>query len=126
MSQVLVDTSVWVAHFRQRDAALVNLLQADRVLMHPMVLGELACGTPSNRQQTLANLALLQQTQTASLQEVVKFVEQEKLFGLGCGLVDMVLLASTLVTPGAQLWSWDKRLAALAQQYGVVYQPGLH
>ena len=126
MSQVLVDTSVWVAHFRQRDDALVNLLQADKVLMHPMVLGELACGTPSNRQQTLANLALLQQTQTASLQEVVNFVEQEKLFGLGCGLVDMVLLASTLITPGAQLWSWDKRLAALAQQYGVVYQPGFH
>lgn len=126
MSQVLVDTSVWVAHFRQRDDALVNLLQADRVLMHPMVLGELACGTPSNRQQTLANLALLQLTQTASLQEVVNFVEQEKLFGLGCGLVDMVLLASTLITPGAQLWSWDKRLAALAQQYGVVYQPGFH
>ena len=37
MSQVLVDTSVWVAHFRQRDDALVNLLQADKVLMHPMV-----------------------------------------------------------------------------------------
>ena len=126
MSQVLVDTSVWVAHFRKRDADLVNLLQADRVLMHPMVLGELACGTPSNRQQTLANLALLQQTQTASLQEVVNFVEQEKLFGLGCGLVDMVLLASILITPGAQLWSWDKPLNALAERFGVVYQSSVH
>jgi predicted nucleic acid-binding protein len=126
MSQVLVDTSVWVAHFRNRDAALVSLLQADRVLMHPMVLGELACGNPSNRQQTLANLALLQQTQTASLQEVVNFVEQEKLFGLGCGLVDMVLLASILITPGAQLWTWDKRLTALAERYGVGYQSSVH
>jgi len=126
MSQVLVDTSVWVAHFRKRDAALVNLLQADRVLMHPMVLGELACGTPSKRQQTLANLALLQQTQTASLQEVVNFVEQEKLFGLGCGLVDMVLLASILITPGAQLWSLDKRLTALAERFGVGYQSSVH
>ena len=43
---VLVDTSVWVAHFRQRHEHLVQLLLADQAMVHPLVLGELACGTP--------------------------------------------------------------------------------
>ena len=42
---VLVDTSVWVNHFRNSDAALVDLLLSDRVLTHPLILLEIACGT---------------------------------------------------------------------------------
>ena len=53
------------------------------------------------------------------------FIEREKLYGLGCGLVDMLLLASTLITPGAALWTLDKRLAELAGRFGVDYQPTL-
>lgn len=126
MSGVLIDTSVWVAHFRQHNAALVALLAADRVLMHPMVLGELACGTPPERQRTLSDLGLLQATQQASLQEVMAFLDRERLYGLGCGLVDMSLLASTLVTPGATLWTLDKRLAELASRYKVAHPAPLH
>jgi predicted nucleic acid-binding protein len=89
MTCVLIDTSVWVAHFRQRNAALVALLVADQALMHPMVLGELACGTPPERTRTLSDLGLLQTTQQASLREVMAFVDREQLFGLGCGLVEL-------------------------------------
>lgn len=39
---VLVDTSVWVDHFRKRNDALVELIEKDLVLNHPMVLVELA------------------------------------------------------------------------------------
>ena len=126
MIRVLVDTSVWGYHFRQRCAALANLLTLDLVLIHPMVLGELACGTPPSREQTLADLARLQPTQQASMREVLAFVERERLFGLGCGLVDMALLASTLMTPGAELWTLDKRLVALAERFGVMHHATLH
>lgn len=126
MSGVLIDTSVWVAHFRQRNGALEALLTSDQALMHPMVLGELACGTPPERTRTLSDLGLLQATQQASLREVMAFVEREQLHGLGCGLVDMILLASTLLTPGATLWTLDKRLAELATRFKVAHQAPLH
>lgn len=67
MTCVLVDTSVWVAHFRERSTPLVELLQRDAVTVHPMVVGELACGTPPSRAQTLADLQRLQSAQQASL-----------------------------------------------------------
>ena len=124
MKGVLIDTSVWVDHFRRRNVGLMDLLELDLVLTHPMVLGELACGTPpAPRAQTLSDIELLQQTQQASLREVLSFIEREKLYGLGCGLVDMVLLASTLITPGAELWTLDKRLTKLSKQFGVMHHP---
>lgn len=124
---VLVDTSVWVAHFREHNAALVELMEADRVLSHPMVLLELACGTPpAPRARTLAALGRLRQAQHSSAAEVMAFVEREKLYGLGCGLVDMTLLASTLITPGASLWTLDRRLAELAVRFGVAHTTPMH
>jgi len=54
------------------------------------------------------------------------FVDREKLYGLGCGFIDMVLLASTLMTPGAELWTLDKRLLALAERFNVMHRPTLH
>lgn len=124
--RVLVDTSVWVDHFRRRNDALAGLLELDLVMIHPMVLGELACGTPPARAQTLADLDRLQQTQQASLREVMAFVERERIYGPGCGLVDIVLLASTLMTPGAELWTQDKRLGSFAERFGVLHRPSVH
>lgn len=123
---VLIDTSVWVDHFRNRNNALVNLIELDLALTHPMVLVELACGTPpAPRTQTLNEIGLLLPTNQASLGEIMEFIEREKLYGLGCGLVDMALLASTLITPGARLWTLDKRLADLAERFGIAHRPKL-
>ncbi|MCW7541532.1 type II toxin-antitoxin system VapC family toxin [Aquabacterium sp. A7-Y] len=126
MKRVLVDTSVWVDHFRHHNAALADLLELDLVMIHPMVLGELACGTPPSRAQTLRDLDRLQQTQQASVREVLAFIEREQLYGLGCGPVDLTLLASTLITPGVELWTSDKRLGGLAERFGVMHRPALH
>ena len=127
MSGVLVDTSVWVGHFRNRNLVLETLLQQDQALTHPMVIGELACGTPpAPRAQTLGDLDLLPVAQQASLRETMAFIERESLYGMGCGLIDLVLLASTLMTPGATLWTLDKRLAELARRYGVLYRVPVH
>lgn len=126
MKSVLIDTSVWVDHFRRGSRELTELLQLDAAMTHPMVLVELACGTPpAPREQTLRDIGLLRPAQQAGLSELLEFVERERLYGLGCGLVDMALLASTLITPGAQLWTLDKRLAALAGRFGVAHQPNL-
>jgi predicted nucleic acid-binding protein len=124
---VLIDTSVWVDHFRQRNAALIDLIVLDQALTHPMVIAELACGTPpAPRERTLGDIALLQGAQQASLQEVMAMVERDRLYGLGCGLVDLVLLASTRITAGARLWTMDKRLANLAARFGVAHQAPVH
>jgi len=127
MNAVLVDTSVWVDHFQRHNETLVDLLSLDLALSHPMVVAELACGTPpALRLRTLADIAVLRQARQASLTEVRELVEREKLYGLGCGLVDLALLTSTLLTPGSQLWTRDKRLAQLALRFTVIYTPALH
>jgi predicted nucleic acid-binding protein len=126
MNRVLVDTSVWVAHFRARNEALVALLGLDRVLSHPMIVGELACGTPPARARTLGDIGLLAQAQRAGVGETMEFIERHQLYGLGCGLIDLMLLTSTLLTEGAQLWTLDQRLASLAARFGVLHQPVLH
>ncbi|EAU6349582.1 VapC toxin family PIN domain ribonuclease [Salmonella enterica subsp. enterica serovar Java] len=120
---ILVDTSVWVAHFKSSNDGLIQLLNRDLVLIHPMILAEIACGTPpAPRRRTLGDLGLLPQSHQASIAEVMAFIENNKLYGLGCGLVDLTLLASTLITPGARLWTLDKRLAKLAKHLNVDYQ----
>ncbi|KAF7962034.1 twitching motility protein PilT [Cupriavidus sp. UYMU48A] len=124
---VLVDTSVWVDHFKNRNDALVNLILSDQALTHPIVLVELACGTPpAPRTRTLGDIGLLQPARQASLAEVMAFIERERLHGLGCGLVDVSLLASALITPGAQLWTMDKRLDNLSVRFGVAHRPKPH
>lgn len=120
MKGVLVDTSLWVDHFQRENASLAYLLAEGLAMTHPMVLGELTCGTPRvPRAQTLSTIALLDLTEQASFEEVTNFIERETLYGMGCGWVDMVLLTSTLLTPGTQLWTLDRRLASLAQRFGV-------
>jgi predicted nucleic acid-binding protein len=126
MKGVLVDTSVWVHHFRNRNEDLVRLLTMDLALSHPLIVTELACGTPPVPQsRTLSDIATLPQARQATLDEVRGFIEREKLYGLGCGVVDLALLASTLLTPGSRLWSLDKRLVELAQRFDVAFQPAL-
>jgi hypothetical protein len=95
-------------------------------MAHPLIVGEIACGTPPRRIQTLSDLNGLQQTQQVSVREVLEFIERERLFGLGCGLVDLMLLASALMTPGVELWTLDQRLSALAERFGVLYRPIIH
>ena len=121
---VLLDTSVWVDHFRRANAALVHLVTLDQALTHPMVVVELACGTPpAPRTKTLGDIALLGSVQQVTLHEVQAFIARERLYGLGCGLVDLVLLCSVLITPNTRLWTMDKRLHDLAARFDVSYEP---
>lgn len=112
---ILVDTSVWVDHLRAGDAALVAQLNGSRVLMHPFVLGELACGNLRSRGEVLALLKDLPRTPVASDEEVLYFIERNELMGLGIGYVDAHLLAAVVLGDSMQLWTRDKRLRAVAE-----------
>lgn len=127
MSVVLADTSVWVAHFRRAIPSLQTLANTDLLLCHPLVILELACGTPpAPRGQTLADLGLLVRATVATFDECMALIESQQLFGTGCGAVDMALLASVLLTPDARLWTLDKKLHALALRLDVAYSAALH
>ena len=110
---VLVDTSVWVDHFRRGDEAFAALLRRGQVLVHPMVIGELACGNLKNRTEILRLLQALPLAKMAGQDEVLAFIETHALYGKGLGLIDVHLLAAALLNH-APLWSRDKTLAGCA------------
>ena len=118
---ILVDTSVWVDHLRVGDAQLAVLLNSSQVLMHPFVVGELACGNLSNRAEVLALLGQLPRAAVATHEEALFFIERHELMGWGIGYVDAHLLAAVSLTAGTQLWSRDKRLLAVAGTMTLAY-----
>jgi hypothetical protein len=119
---ILVDTSVWVDHLRAGRAALADLLLQGQVVTHPFVLGELSLGNLANREAVLGSLADLTVATVASDAEVLRFIEDARLYGLGIGYVDAHLLASARLTPYVTLWTRDKRLKAAAEAMGVASQ----
>ena len=110
---VLVDTSVWVNHFRHGDPQLAQSLEDGLVLMHPFVLGEIACGNLQKRSHVLSDLQQLPLAVSAEHSEVIHFLERHKLFGSGLSWIDMHLLASALLSH-CRLWTLDSRLSHAA------------
>jgi hypothetical protein len=111
---ILVDTSVWIDHFRRGDKGLTALLKNGQVLVHPAVVGEVGMGSLANRDEILGLMNNLPQTLQATHAEVMAFVQVHTLYGQGIGYVDAHLLASTALTSGSSLWTRDKRLRAAA------------
>jgi predicted nucleic acid-binding protein len=110
---ILVDTSVWIGHFRVGSERLKALLLNEQVLCHPFVVGELACGTLQKRSEILSMLKALPEAMLVEHEEVLSFLEARRLSGCGIGWVDAHLLASTLLT-GCILWTLDKPLRRAA------------
>ena len=94
---VLVDTSVWVDHFRKGNAGLTKLLNEGEVLCHPFIVGELGCGNLRNRDEILGLLVALPEVQVAEQEEALHLVSEHKLHGSGLGWIDVHLLASALL-----------------------------
>ncbi len=117
---VLVDTSVWVDHLRSGNARLASLLDQGEVVCHPSVIGELACGDLPNRNETLGLLKDLPQAVVASHDEVMRFIESDRLMGTGLGYIDVHLLASARLTV-ASLWTLDRPLRKAARKLEVLF-----
>ena len=116
---ILVDTSVWIDHLRHGDAELARLLNTGQVLTHRFVVGELALGSLQNRNIVLSTLQNLPQATIASDEEVLHFIGHHALFGTGIGYIDAHLLAAVRLSPGALLWTRDKRLLAESVRLGL-------
>lgn len=123
---ILADTSVWIDHLRRGDDTLVRLLHETLVLTHPFVIGEIALGSIRNRTQLLRSLALLPVANQAADVEVLAFIAAEAMAGTGIGYLDAHLLVSARLTPGAKLWTRDRKLRAAAEAAGLAAAfPGL-
>lgn len=123
---ILVDTSVWIDHLRKRESALIAALEAGLVLMHPFVVGELACGNLENRAELISLLRDLPPAPVATDAEALGFIDRHQLMGRGIGYFDVHLLASAALARTALLWTRDKRLVAVAESLKLEFQPEKH
>jgi predicted nucleic acid-binding protein len=119
---ILVDTSVWVDHLRSSEPKLVAVLEGGRVMTHPFVVGELACGNLKNRGDILKLLGDLPSAPTAADIEVLEFIERRALMGRGIGYIDVHLLAAAVLSGDTRLWTRDKRLADAAKELGISFE----
>lgn len=106
---VLVDTSVWISHLRLGNSMLQKLLQEGRVASHPFIIGELACGNISNRTEIISLMQSLPMLDAVEHEELLLFIEYNKMMGAGLGFVDVHLMAAAMLA-GIPLWTQDKRL----------------
>ena len=117
---VLVDTSVWVSHFRAENKRLQNLLEFEVVFCHPLIIGELACGNIKHRAEVLSLLEKLPAPQKLEHQEVLLFIDKHHLMGKGLGFIDAHLLAAVYIS-GLSIWTEDKSLQISARHLGVLH-----
>lgn len=122
---VLVDSSVWVGHFKHRNEHLVSLLEADLVVCHPFIVAEVACGTPPSRKAIISLLSELESVPVATQDELMALLEARQFYGRGCGFVDLSLLASVLLSEKTLIWALDKRFERLATQVNRAFSPKL-
>ncbi len=118
---VLVDTNIWINHFRKTDKNLVAVLNLGSVACHPFIIGELAAGNLKNRVEILSLFKSLPPTPVVEPDEYLAFVESQQLMGKGLGFVDIHILASAVLS-GVPLWTGDKRLAKCADDLGIAYK----
>ena len=116
---ILVDTSVWIDHFRKPDQRLQELLQNDEVAIHPLILMELALGSIANREEVISHLSLLAKAQVAELDELFTFIETRALYRKGIGVTDLHLIASALLEKALLIWTRDRRLGEIASSFGI-------
>ncbi|NEK17220.1 type II toxin-antitoxin system VapC family toxin [Rhizobium leguminosarum] len=115
---ILADTSIWIDHFRHMNAELRCVIEDDRLLCHPSVIGELALGSLRDRRSVLAFLTAQRKAIVATHDELMTMIDRHGIFSMGIGYTDAHLLASVLLEQGATLWTRDKRLQAAAEKAG--------
>lgn len=115
---ILADPSIWVDHFRHSDPELRRIIEDDRLLCHPSVVGELALGSLRDRSAVLAFLSSQREAAVATHAEVLAMIERHEIYSMGVGYTDAHLLASVLIDRRAALWTRDRRLRAAAHKAG--------
>jgi predicted nucleic acid-binding protein len=117
---ILADTSIWVDHFRRSDTEMQSRLSKGQVVMHPLIVAELALGSLHHRHMRLSEMDALRQINVARLDEVRHMIETRSLYSKGIGLIDAHLIASCLMTPGTLLWTRDSAMQKVAGGLGII------
>lgn len=117
---ILADTSVWVNHFRHSNPQLSQALLDGDILVHPFVIGEIACGNLRARSKVLGDLERLPSATVAGHREVLGLLEQHRLFGIGITWIDAHLLASARLS-NCRLWTLDSHLFSASTRLHVGY-----
>lgn len=116
---ILVDTSIWIDHFHVGDPILSGLIAERRVVMHPFVIGEVAVGSMRNRSIVITMLSELPRAVAADDEDVLRFIADHELSGIGLAYVDVHLLAACRIGGTVRLWTRDRRLRGVAERLGV-------
>jgi predicted nucleic acid-binding protein len=118
---IIVDTSIWVDHFKRPDPQLRELIAGGDILLHPYVYGELLLGGLPTKSDVSRALLDLDRCPVASASEAAAFIEWTQLSGVGIGYVDAnLLLSAKLVERGTVLTS-DKKLRTQAERLEIAY-----
>jgi len=118
---VLVDTSVWISHFREGISHLIILLNNSNVICHHFIIGELACGNIKNRTHVISLLNSLPKALNVEHDEVLQFIDNNRLMGKGLGYIDVSLLTSAALTD-VPIWTFDKQLKQIASTLALDYK----
>ena len=121
LTMILIDTSVWIEHLSKGGRAIEDLLKTSKALIHPFVIGEIACGNLADRAEILSLLNDLPALPVAAEASALYFIEQNQLMGLGIGYIDAHLLTATALEPPTRLLTLDKRLKAAAEALNLSY-----
>ena len=121
-TQILVDTSVWISHLRSPEDHLLKLLRNRKIVIHPFVIGEIACNSIQNRSLVLRQFNRIPKVEELTHDEVMTMLEMYGLTGRGIGYVDLHLIVAALVERNVRIWSRDKRLTRAATEWNIAYE----
>lgn len=115
--RVLIDTGVWIDYLHGHPSVikLQTLLEENLACMHTWIEGELRSGSIKNREIFFDSLSKLTYIPTISEPILFRFIETQKLFGLGLSIVDINLYASAKAEQ-VKIWTKDKNLIAICKK----------
>ena len=120
---ILADASIWVRHYREGIPLFSSLLANSKIIIHSVIIGELATGNLRQRADTLQWLSSLPRIPDVDFTDCMTFIETEKLHGLGIGWGDVQLFAALHRDQSAKLWTLDRRLATAAAKLSLAFHP---
>nr|WP_246708029.1 type II toxin-antitoxin system VapC family toxin [Ensifer oleiphilus] len=95
-----------------------RIIEDDRLVCHPAVIGELALGSLRDRTSVIQFLMAQREAHVATHDEVMMMIDHHAIFSMGIGYTDAQLLTSALLDQRMALWTRDKRLRAAAERAG--------
>ncbi|MCB1215590.1 MAG: VapC toxin family PIN domain ribonuclease [Deltaproteobacteria bacterium] len=93
-----------------------------KICTHEFVIGEIVAGHLGPKRKTiLESFRFLEKIPLAKTEEILLFVEKEKLYAKGLSWIDLHLLFSTL-SHQLNLWTFDQKLLKIARGFNIEFK----